>query len=141
MSAITQAIIDDDESIGLGEEIDTLAKSARGAEIEATALADAQGSEEAEGVYVVRVDKRCDNRQRRSLLIAAEERAPIGVLYEPDQEAGHWVIAATFDQRIDLEDVDGFEGGRSDYRFARASQGGREQIEALGRYLARFEEP
>ncbi len=136
MTAIVQAMRTGDESIALAEEIDTLARDAEQAEHDADALASEQGKEEVAGVYVVRVDKHCDNRLRRNLLIAAEERAPIGALLEPDREHGHWVIAATFDERLDLEDVKGFEGGRSDYRFARASDDGRRQIDALGAYLA-----
>jgi hypothetical protein len=136
MTAIVEAMHTGDESIALAEEVDTLARRAEAAEGEAERLASENGSEEAAGVYVVRMDKHCDNRLRRSLLIAAEERAPIGALYEPDKENGHWVIAATFDERLDLEEVKGFEGGRSDYRFARASDGGRPQIDALGAYLA-----
>ena len=50
---------------------------------------------------------------------------------------GHWLYAATFDEALDLEEVDGFAGGRSDFRFARAHGGGGDLIDALEKYAAR----
>lgn len=135
MTRIADAITDDDEPLGLTDEIDSLARAAEEARVRALGMAESHGREEAPGVYVVRALSPLENRFRKYLLMAAEERAPIGALFEPDPQGGAWVTAATFDERIDLEAVAGFEGGRSDYRFARAIDDGRENIEALGRYL------
>jgi hypothetical protein len=99
-------------------------------------LCDERGKLEAPDVFVIRLDEKMDNRMRRNLLLLAEERAAIGALYEPDPQQGAWLTAATFDGALDLEDVAGFEGGRSDYRFARAHKGGHDLVEALSRYVA-----
>jgi hypothetical protein len=117
----------------LDDEIDTLAARARIAEDEARTVVDARGKLEAPGVFVVRVARKQDNRMRRNLLVLAEERAKIGALFEPDPQGGAWMTAATFDPLLDLDDVAGFEGGRSDYRFARASGTGKDLVEALSR--------
>jgi hypothetical protein len=123
--------------VGLDEEVAALARAARVAEDEARAIVEQRGKLEAPGVFVVRVNAKQDNRMRRNLLVLAEERAPIGALWEPDPQGGAWLTAATFDEGLDLEDVDGFEGGRSDYRFARAHKGGLDLVEALSGYVLR----
>ena len=116
-------------------EVRDLAAAAAAADDEAKRLVDLGGRLEAPGVFVVRVGVKQDNRMRRNLLMLAESQAPIGALYEPDPGGGAWITAATFDERIDLEDVDGFEGGRSDYRFARAHKDGAALVEALSAYV------
>lgn len=141
MSSVTTAIVDDDFSPALDDEIDSLAASARAAEKLAKTTALAHGKEEAPGVFVVRLDHKPDNRTRRNLLVAAEERAPVGALFEPDPMGGAWMIAATFDESLNLEDVDGFEGGRSDYRFARAHHDGRVLIDALSKLASTRTKP
>ena len=123
-------------SAALRDEVATLEVAARQAAEDAERVCKERGREEHSGVFVIRVDDKQDNRQRRNLLMAAEERAAIGALIEPDPQGGAWVYAATFDQTLDLERVDGFEGGRSDFRFARAHKGGDAQLAALGDYLA-----
>ena len=120
----------------LTDEVRTLSDRAHAAADQARRLVEQHGRLEAPGVFVVRVREKQDNRMRRNLLVLAEERAAVGALFEPDPLGGAWLTAATFDQRLDLEDVDGFEGGRSDYRFARAHRGGVDLVEALGRYVA-----
>lgn len=125
----------------LEDEVESLAKSARAAEHAAHAIVDKRGKLEAPGVFVVRVAEKVDNRMRRNLLLLAEERAAIGCLWEPDPQGGAWLTAATFDQSLDLEDVAGFEGGRSDYRFARAHKGGLDLVDALSAYIARKAAP
>jgi hypothetical protein len=137
MSTVATALVDADFSAALDDEIDSLGKAARAAEQDARAVAAKHGKLEADGVYVVRLDHKPDNRTRRNLLVAAEERARVGALFEPDPQGGAWLIAATFDESIDLEDVDGFEGGRSDYRFARAHDDGTELVRALSKLAAR----
>lgn len=137
MTRIADALSFGERDVGLDDEIATLARASALAEEQAARVADAHGSHEAGDVYVVRLDDApIDNRMRRNLLLAAETRARIGCVYERDKEGVHWVIAATFDESIDLEDVAGFAGGRSDYRFARASSGGHDLIASLGAYLA-----
>jgi hypothetical protein len=137
MSTLAKALNDDDFSPALDDEIDALGNAARAAEHDARAVAAKSGKLEAAGVYVVRLDHKPDNRTRRNLLVAAEERARVGALFEPDPQGGAWLIAATFDESIDLEDVDGFEGGRSDYRFARAHDDGSDLVRALSRLAAK----
>lgn len=137
LSEIADALVDGEEPLALESLLDELASSAREAEQRARRLAAEVGREEAPGVFVVRLDKPVENRMRKHLLVYAEEHAPIGALYEPDPQGGAWVTAATFDETLDLEEVEGFAGGRSDYRFARASGDGRANVEALGAYLAR----
>lgn len=141
LSEIADALVDDEEPLALESLLDELAASAREAEQTARRLAAEAGREEAPGVFVVRLDKPVENRIRKHLLVYAEERAPIGALYEPDPGGGAWVTAATFDETLDLEDVKDFAGGRSDYRFARAVEEGRVNIEALSAYLARRAKP
>ncbi|MBM4281747.1 MAG: hypothetical protein FJ137_13635 [Deltaproteobacteria bacterium] len=134
---LARALIDDARLDPVfDDEVDTLARAARTALDAARRVVDARGRQEADGVFVVRVDDKQDNRMRRNLLMLAEERAAIGALYEPDPQGGAWLTAATFDERLDLELVEGFEGGRSDYRFARAPKGGRELVDGLARLVA-----
>lgn len=120
----------------LHEEIRGFAARAHAAAEEAKRIVDRCGRLEAPGVFVVRVGEKQDNRMRRHLLLLAEGVASVGALFEPDPQGGAWLTAATFDERIDLEDVAGFEGGRSDYRFARAHMGGHDLVTALGAYVA-----
>jgi hypothetical protein len=120
----------------LHEEVRGFAARAAAAADEARRIVDGCGALEAPGVFVVRVPQKQDNRMRRHLLLLAEARAAVGALYEPDPQGGAWLTAATFDERLDLEEVDGFEGGRSDYRFARAHQGGHDLVTALSTYIA-----
>lgn len=137
LTRVAIAIAEGESDIALDEELDGLAAAARAAEQDARARARRFGELIAPGLFLVRVDQRPDNRTRRNLLVFAEEQARIGALLEPDPQGGHWLIAATFDERLDLADVEAFEGGRSDYRFARAHAGGKEQIAALARYAER----
>ena len=134
--SVADSIFDDEESLGLESEIESLGSAARAAREEAIKLAEIHGSLEADGVFVVRLKEPVKNRTRKHLLIYGEERARIGALFEPDPQGGAWVTAATFDQTLDLEEVDGFEGGRSDFRFARALPDGKTRVAALGEYLA-----
>ena len=133
----------DDPSLqpALNDEVETLARGARAAQDEAGVIVDRCGLLEAPDVFVGRVPRKLDNRMRRTLLMLAEERAAIGALWEPDPQGGAWLTAATFNQRLDLEDVDGFEGGRSDYRFARAHGRGDDLVEALSRLVGALTGP
>jgi hypothetical protein len=83
--------------------------------------------EEAAGVLVVRVPKDLGRSVKKALLSLLEERAIIGVVVE-----GKAVTAATFHEELDLGLVDELPAGRSDYRFAQASDGGRAIIARLG---------
>jgi hypothetical protein len=123
-------------SASLLDDIGALATRAAIAADDARRIVDRCGALEAPGVFVVRVSHKQDNRMRRHLLMLAESRATIGALHEPDPQGGAWLTAATFDERFDLERVAGFEGGRSDYRFARAHAGGADLVEALARFVA-----
>lgn len=134
LTRVTLAMASGELEPALDDELDTLARAARAAETQARALAARCGSRVAPGLFLVRLGEKPDNRTRRNLLVFAEEQAAIGALLEPDPQGGHWLIAATFDERLDLADVEGMEGGRSDYRFGRAHGGGDELIAALAAY-------
>ncbi len=135
---LARGLADDGKALqpALADEVRTFSDRSAAAAETARRLVAERGVLEADNVFVVRVDDKQDNRMRRNLLVLAEERAAIGALYEPDPQGGAWLTAATFDERIDLEEVDGFEGGRSDYRFARAHKGGHDLVTALGAYAA-----
>ncbi|MFZ9888408.1 MAG: hypothetical protein ACO3JL_12975 [Myxococcota bacterium] len=135
LGEVAASLVAEQESADLRHLLDELASAGRLVEDDARRLAERSGREEAPGVFVVRLQTPVENRVRKHLLMMAEERAPIGALFEPDPKGGAWVTAATFDERLDLEEVSGFAGGRSDYRFARAKDDGRSNIAALGRYL------
>ena len=133
MTAIATALTNNDFSPGLDDEIDRLARAAAAAAARDRALAQSHGKLEAPGVFVVRVGKKPDNRSRRNFLLYAEEQAAIGVLHEPDPKGGFWMIAATFQEDINLEHAAGFDGGRSDYRFAHTSHDGADLVADLSR--------
>ncbi|TMA24217.1 MAG: hypothetical protein E6J88_11450 [Deltaproteobacteria bacterium] len=82
--------------------------------------------EEAGGVLVARVEKALPRPVKKALLSRLEERAPIGVVVE-----GRAVTAATFRDDIDLALCDELTAGRSDYRFAQASDGGKTIVARL----------
>ena len=137
LTRVTRAIGAGESDLALDEELDGLAKAARAAEQQTRARAAQCGALFSPGLFLVRLDQKPDNRTRRNLLMFAEDQAAIGALLEPDPQGGHWLIAATFDERLDLADVEGFEGGRSDYRFARAHGAGETELAALAAYARR----
>ena len=83
--------------------------------------------EEQAGVLVARVEKQLPRPVKKALLSALEERAAIGVVVE-----GKAVTAATYRADVDLALCDELPAGRSDYRFAQATDGGRAIIQRLG---------
>jgi hypothetical protein len=87
----------------------------------------AQAREEARGVLVARVPKALPRPVKKALLSRLEERAPVGLVVE-----GAAITAATFREDLDLARVDALSAGRSDYRFAQATDSGREIIARLG---------
>jgi hypothetical protein len=116
-------------------ELHQLGDAARIAERDGRRLVEVYGRAEADGVFVVRVPQKLDNRMRRNVLMAAEELATIGAIHEPDPMGGAWLTAATFDTTVDLARIAAFSGGRSDYRFARAHDGGDDLVKALSGLL------
>jgi len=136
MTRVTDSILDVEESLGLMEEIDTLARKAADAEVTAKEIADTNGIEEAKDVFVIRTREPLDNHMRRNLLIEAENRAILGVIYEPDREGGAWLTVATFSEDINLAHVPFLDGGRTDYRYARAHRGGHDQVRVLEKFLS-----
>jgi hypothetical protein len=95
----------------------------------ARALADA-AVEEARGVLVARSRKPLPRSLKKELLSLLEERAAIGLVVE-----GKAVTAATFRPDLDLSEVADLNAGRSDYRFAQATDEGRAIVAALGRLV------
>jgi hypothetical protein len=131
LTSLARDWLADPELRGRRQELDVLGQQARHAEDEGLRLCEAHGALEVPGVFVVRLPRKLDNRMRRNVLMAAEARASIGALHEPDPMGGAWLTAATFDVRIDLAKIPALSGGRSDYRFARATDGGHDLIQAL----------
>ena len=86
--------------------------------------------EEAAGVLVVRVEKDLGRSVKKALLSRLEDIALVGVVVE-----GKAVTAATYHAEIDLSRVDELPAGRSDYRFAQATDGGRQIIARLGKLV------
>ncbi len=90
----------------------------------------ATAKEEAGGVLVVRVPKDLGRSVKKALLSRLEEKARIGVVVE-----GKAVTAATFHEELDLSLVDELPAGRSDYRFAQATDGGQLIVSRLGKLV------
>jgi len=128
--ALRQELVDALVKGQLSEELrlrlDKLARAHAEALEPVDALA-AQAREEARGVLVVRVPKALPRPVKKALLSRLEERAPVGVVVE-----GRAVTAATFHSDVDLARCDELSAGRSDYRFGRASDGGRAIVARLG---------
>ena len=139
MTRAAMAIVRQEESLELGDEIDTLSRRSEEEENRAKAYALEYGKEEGRGIYVIRALEPLDNHMRRNLLIEAEERATLGVIHEPDKEGGAWLTVATFSEKIDLSEVEFLDGGRTDYRYARAHKGGHKQIEELDAFLQKHD--
>ena len=87
----------------------------------------ATAREEAPGVLVVRAEKAFARAVKKALLSRLEEKAKIGVVVE-----GKAVTVATFHEQLDLARCDELTAGRSDYRFAQATDGGRAIVARLG---------
>jgi hypothetical protein len=83
--------------------------------------------EEAPGVLVVRAEKAFARAVKKALLSRLEAKAKIGVVVE-----GKAVTVATFHEELDLARCDELTAGRSDYRFAQATDGGRAIVARLG---------
>ena len=135
LSRVADAISYGENDSEFSKTLDDYAARAGDVAQRAKAFALENGREEAPGVFVVRLNKPVENRVRKHYLMAAETQCAIGALYEPDPQGGAWVTAATFRQDIDLAEIEGFEGGRSDYRFARAIGDGSENIARIGQYF------
>ena len=116
----------------LPERLDEYARKHRESLAPVDALA-AQAREEARGVLVARVPKQLSRPVKKALLSRLEERAPVGVVVE-----GNAITVATFRGELDLARVDALNAGRSDYRFAQATDGGRAIVAQLGE-LVRIE--
>jgi hypothetical protein len=129
------AVVDEDFPPRLDREFDKLAQSQAELEIEVAESVTKLGNAEAPGVFALRTERSQANHRRRQLLIGAETRAPVGVVVEPNANGGVLLTAATFDERLDLEDVDGLRGGRSDYRFCRIPGDGRALIQSISDYV------
>ena len=83
--------------------------------------------EEAPGVLVVRAEKAFARAVKKALLSRLEAKAAVGVVVE-----GKAVTVATFREDLDLARCDELTAGRSDYRFAQATDGGQKIITRLG---------
>ncbi len=87
--------------------------------------------EEVPGVLVVRAEKAFPRAVKKALLSRLETKAAVGVVVE-----GRAVTVATFHTEIDLARCDELTAGRSDYRFAQATDGGRSIVARLGVLVA-----
>tara|TARA_B100000683_G_scaffold270362_2_gene309080 strand:+ start:1323 stop:2327 length:1005 start_codon:yes stop_codon:yes gene_type:complete len=93
------------------------------------------GKFESKDIYVVRLERKLDNQDRKYYLVAAENRARVGAVIEKEPKGGNWITVATFDPTIDLAQIKGLSGGRTDYRFARAKKGGHQQLIKIQEYI------
>ncbi len=135
MTELVWAMVHDHWPNDFKARIYELAQRARVKEEKARLYCNDYGHYEASDVFVVRLDHKVDNQDRKYYLVAAEMKSRVGVLIEKDPMGGNWITVATFDEKIDLAQIKGLDGGRSDYRFARAKKGGRAQIEQIQAYI------
>ena len=135
MTELVWAMVHDKWPADFKTKINELAQRARQKEEQARIYCDKHGHYEAKDVFVVRLEHKVDNQDRKYFLVAAEMKSRVGVLIERDPMGGNWITVATFDPTIDLSKIKGLDGGRSDYRFARAKKGGRAQIEQIQNYV------
>jgi hypothetical protein len=135
MTELVWAMVDDRWPEEFKLRIDELAKRARKKAEDSKTLVAEYGNYEASDIYVIRLDHKVDNQERKNILVAAEMKAKVGVLIEHYPDGGYWITVATFDTGIDLAKIKGLTGGRSDYRFARAKKGGRAQIEQIQNHI------
>jgi hypothetical protein len=136
MAAIVWSLVEGREPAELGGRIDRAAELARAAHQAAIRQAQEHGRIESGGLYVIRLVGRREGRARKGMLRWAEEHAPVGVVVETDPRHV-WVTAATYDERVDLGNIQLLDGGRSDYRYAEPKAEGVEPIlQALSRAVA-----
>lgn len=109
------ALVEENFSPSLEGLIGRSAACSRKAQAMAASIARASGSLELPELYVIRVVGRRQGRERKTLLRIAESNARIGVVIETEDNHS-WLTAATFDESIDLSDIDELVGGRSDFR-------------------------
>jgi uncharacterized protein (UPF0335 family) len=115
--------------------MEKLAEEKAALDAEVLEVVDRLGSAEGPDIYTIRAERPQANHRRRQLLLEAERRARVGVVIEPDPRGGILFTAATFDESLDLEDIDGLMGGRSDYRFCRMQGDGRDMLNAIAEHL------
>ena len=116
LTEVLWSLVDDSETPELTALLDTLGKTAEGAIENATRIARETGKIELPGVFVVRLAGRREGRERKGILRFAEENAKVGVVVE--SEGGNtWLTAATFDEALNLSDIEQLQGGRSDFRY------------------------
>ena len=128
MTDLVWAMVHDDWPPDFKHNINLFAQRAKEKELRAEQETLKNGNHESDDVFVVRLDRKLDNQDRKYYLIAAETKARVGAVIEPEPTGGAWLTVATFDPSIDLSKIKGLSGGRTDYRFARAKKGGHQQI-------------
>jgi hypothetical protein len=116
LTEVTHALRTGSESTALGAKLHELAAKAAKVNAQAAALAQ-RGRAELVGLFVIRHPSNLSARLKKSALLTAESRAPIGVVIEGSQPGHYHVTAATFDEHLDLSRVPELPVGRSDFRF------------------------
>ncbi len=128
--ALRQEIVAGLVAGGLPPKLQQRLEQLQGAFVQTLAPVDglaATAREEAPGVLVVRAEKAFARAVKKALLSRLEAKAKIGVVVE-----GKAITVATFHEEIDLARCDELTAGRSDYRFAQATDAGRAIVARLG---------
>jgi len=135
MTDLVWAMVENNWPEDFQNKIMQFTERAKTKEIRAREDARVRGKHETKDIYVVRLEKKIDNQDRKYYLIESETQARVGALIEHDPAGGYWITVATFDPTIDLAQIKGLSGGRTDYRFARAKKGGHQQLGAIQRFI------
>jgi len=116
LTEVALSLVSGVESEDLKARLDDLAVRASKAVKKAQQLVET-GRPELPGIFVVRHPGNLAARLKKSVLLLAEERAPVGVVIEAVESGFFHVTAATFREDIDLSRVALLPVGRSDFRF------------------------
>ena len=113
--AVAASVLAGREDVVLASNIDRFMAEAEGVSARARNLAEARQIE-APGVCVLRIDAQLDGRMRRAVLSLLEETSTVGLVLEGTPKR-YWATAATFDDRVVLDEAPDLDRGRHDFRF------------------------
>ncbi len=113
--AVAASVLAGREDVVLSSQIDRFVEEAEGVTARAKNLAEGRRVE-APGVCVLRIDAQLDGRMRRAVLSVLEETSTVGLVLEGTPKR-YWATAATYDERVVLDDAPDLDRGRHDFRF------------------------
>ncbi len=113
--AVAASVLAGHESAELHARTDRFVEDAEGILRRAGQLAEARHVE-APGVCVLRLEAQLDGRMRRAVLSILESTAAVGLVLEGTPKR-YWATAATYDERVVLDDAPDLDRGRHDFRF------------------------